>query len=348
MLAGVNVRLADLLVRARCYGRRIQHARKSMTLEPAPQTNSRFARFAKSRTITLKTTPIFLPSDVFFTMGSCFAEEIRSALTQRDIICVPDYAKIRFDSLAATLDDLPRANHLNFYNTFTVKQQLEQLLGLWEQEPDDFWTLNRISPDRPVPWTPPIYQDPYRRLVQAITPEILQAVLRSINAEMRVGFDAATAFIFTFGMTEVFINKQSGKVAAQKPLYGGAGGEKETTLHISSFEENLTNVRAIVDLIQERKPAAKIIVSVSPVPLARTFQDQDVVTVSMEGKSILRAALGQICRERNNVFYLPSYEFVTSLGYNDGYREDMRHVQKSVIAQIVDAFFQAFFISETP
>ncbi|RWP61690.1 GSCFA domain-containing protein [Mesorhizobium sp.] len=93
-------------------------------------------------------------------------------------------------------------------------------------------------------------------------------------------------------MTEVFINKASGKVAAQKPLYRGGGGMQETTLHISSFQENYANVMATVDMVRQHKSDAPIILTVSPVALAWTFQGADVVTANTEGRSVLRAVLG--------------------------------------------------------
>jgi hypothetical protein len=282
---------------------------------------------------------LFSPSDVFFTMGSCFAEEIRIALTQRRIACVPRYRDIAFDPAVAIVDTLPEREHMNFYNTFTVRLQLEQMLGRWEQSPDDYWTVKRAR----APWGSTGYQDPYRRLIMARTPEVLLSTIASVNRVMREGFEVATAFIFTFGMTEVFINRKSGKVAAQKPAYAGGGGENETTLHVSTFEENLENVLAVVDLVRTGKPLAPIVLTVSPVSLSRTFQACDVVTVNTESKSILRAVLGQVVRERENVIYLPSFEFVTARGFERAYEPDRRHVRRPVVAEIIDQFFLAFF-----
>ncbi|SJM29843.1 conserved hypothetical protein [Mesorhizobium delmotii] len=227
---------------------------------------------------------------------------------------------------------------MNFYNTFTVRLQIEQMLGLWDQAHDDWWQVKKRAP-----WGPICFQDPYRRGIFAKSPQVLREVIESVNREMRVGFDAATAFIFTFGMTEVFINKASGKIAAQKPLYRGGGGMQETTLHVSNFQENYANVMATVDMVRQNKPDAPIILTVSPVALARTFQDADVVTASTEGKSVLRAVLGQVCRERDNVHYLPSFEFVTHGGLARSYREDLRHVKISVVDEIVEQFFNAYF-----
>jgi GSCFA family len=310
-------------------------------LTASDRANAKFAEFAKGGAITIRRQPVFSRSDVFFTMGSCFAEEIRNALTNRRIACVPRYRDIIFDPATAKVDTLPDREHMNFYNTFTVRLQIEQLLGLWQQPSDDFWTVKRTKKLR---WGTTGYQDPYRRLTFAQTPQLLAVTVAEINRAMREGFEAATAFIFTFGMTEVFINRASGKVAAQKPLYGGGGGEMETTLHASTFQENLDNVLATIDLVRSRKPKAPIVLTVSPVALERTFQEGcDIVTVNTESKSILRAVLGQVSRERENIIYLPSFEFVTASGYERAYEPDRRHVLQPVVGEIIDQFFAAFF-----
>jgi hypothetical protein len=307
----------------------------------ADAPNDKFQHFAQTRTITIPRQPLLSSQDIIFTMGSCFAEEIRTALTARGQACVPRYRRIAFDPTMALVDTVPKIEHMNFYNTFAIRQQFEQMFGLWTQEPDDYWVVQRFPP-KIVSWTKrPNYQDPYRRLVIAQSPEMLWTMVTRIVDEMRRAFEEATAFIFTFGMTEVFINRRSGRVAAQKPGYAGGGGLEEATRHDSTFGENLENVRSLIRMIRARKPGAPIIMSVSPVPLARTFGPLDIVTASFEGKSILRAVLGQVVREFEGVAYLPSYEYVTMLG-ETGQRDDLRHVHKETVATIVAAFFDAF------
>ncbi|BCJ91161.1 hypothetical protein IZ6_18960 [Terrihabitans soli] len=316
--------------------------RPTFNLVATERANARFGQFADQRKITIQRRPIFTKNDVFFAMGSCFAEEIRKALTGKRIECVPHYKDVAFAENDVSAPEL-KNDHLSYYNTFSVRLQLEQALGLWRQDAGDYWLTKRSAEYR-VPWEGGVYQDPYKRVIRAADPENLTAVIDAINAETARGFQTATAFLFTFGMTEVFINRKSGKVVCQKPSYGGGGGADETELHVSSFEENLDNVLAIVDLIRARKPDAPIVMSVSPVPLARTFQNTDVMTASIEGKSILRAVLGRAARERENVFYLPSYELVGALGFFEGYRKDLRHVERTTVSQITDAFFDAFFV----
>ncbi len=320
---------------------RLLDHRQPLALRAAEQTHKKFAEHVKTGLITIPQRNLFDQDDVFFTMGSCFAEEVRIGLTKRGLQCTPDYKNIVFDQEQARVDELPEREHMNFYNSFTILQQLRQAFGDWDKCEDDVWKVKKRG--KSPKWGPDTYQDPYRRLVMANSPSVLMDVVDSINTEVRSGVETATAFVFTFGMTEVFRNKTSGKVVAQKPLYGGAGGAKETELHVSTFEENYQNVREIVNIVRKHKGNAPIIMSVSPVPLARTFQDDiDIVSVSCEGKSILRAVLGQITREMSDVYYLPSYEFVMARG-TANFQVDQRHVRREVVDNIVQSFVDGFF-----
>ncbi|GEL44634.1 hypothetical protein MEX01_52250 [Methylorubrum extorquens] len=314
-----------------------------LSLQAVDRANDRYPQFVSKRTITIPKQKLLSSNDVVFTMGSCFAEEIRRAMAARGQTCVPHYKRIAFDPAAVIVDTLPEREHMNFYNAFSICQQIEELLGLWEPDEDDYWKIGQLSV-KIMPWVgAPNYQDPYRRLIVARTPELLLSTRRAVVAEMRRAFEEATAFIFTFGMTEVFRSNRSGKIVAQKPAYAGGGGLAETSRYDSTFSENLETVRRIVDLIRREKPGAPIILSVSPVPLARTFSPSDVVTASLEGKSILRAVLGQIVRDYDAVGYLPSYEYVMMQGATAYRQDDLRHVSPAHVEHIVDAFFAAFY-----
>lgn len=302
-----------------------------MNVKVTPKANPVWKRFMAYREITAVPAPEVSRADRFFVMGSCFAEEIRIALT-RELGAAsvgPDYRQLSFDRRRAQVDELPSRNHLNTYNAFSVLQEVERILGLWRPEPDDYWQVGERV------------QCPYRRLVFADTPETLNTISDGLDAILRQGFADADHFIFTFGMTEVFINQASGKIANQKPGYSGGGG-RETTFHQASFAENLVAMERIVDLITERKPKARIFVTVSPVPLSRTFSGQDIYVANTLSKSTLRAALGQLALNRPNVRYFPSYETVLSVG-PEAWLEDGRHVQRWLVEKITAGFVETYF-----
>jgi hypothetical protein len=84
-----------------------------------------------------------------------------------------------------------------------------------------------------------------------------------------------------------------------------------------------------------RFPERKVIITVSPVALSRTFSDSDVITANTESNSILRAVAGALSRAFPNVIYWPSYEIALA---QDVYEEDGRHVTREGVEQIVNQF----------
>lgn len=303
-----------------------------MTVKIARKANPAWRRFLPERTVTMVPAPVVSRRDRFFLMGSCFAEEIRHAL-EAEIGAAqvgPDYRQVAFDPAVASVDNLPDHNHMNTYNAHSVLQEIERILGLWTPDPDDWWQVGER------------WQCPYRRLVFGDSPATVRQVSARLDAVLRAAFTAADHFIFTFGMTEVFVNRRSGKVANQKPGYGLGGGVEETDYHRAGFAENLGVINRIVDLILTEKPQAKVFVTVSPVPLKRTFSGEDVFVANALSKSTLRAVLGEVAAARPEVVYFPSYDAVIAEGAA-AFEEDGRHVRRPLVEEITRAFVGAYF-----
>ena len=97
-------------------------------------------------------------------------------------------------------------------------------------------------------------------------------------------------------------------------------------------------------------PDAPIVLTLSPVPLNATFRGISCVAADCVSKSTLRVALdGVVGRGLENVYYWPSFEIVRwvgghvpwpAYGFNRG---DSRHVTRYLVAQIIDAFVEAFY-----
>ena len=147
----------------------------------------------------------------------------------------------------------------------------------------------------------------------------------------------------TLGMAEVFINRHSGRVACQKPGYAGGAGEEETVFHMSSYEQNFENVARTVEMITSIRPDARLVITVSPVGLGRTFSSDDILVANCEGKSILRAVVGAVTRKYKNVTYFPSYEIVMSNSPYSFREDDQRHVANWIVSRIVSTFKSAHF-----
>jgi len=302
--------------------------------------NKKWEIIQRSGLLTVKNLKKFRSDQRFFTIGSCFAEEIRKALTAQDVQCYPNYRKIEFDPNRVIVDTLPKREHMNYYNTFSIRQEFERAAELWVQDDHDVWKLNGrdIQNGQIIKNEGSIYQDPYRRLVFGKTHEDLLKTNESINLIMRQGIKNADAFVITLGMTEVFKKKNNGLVCNQIPVYGGGAGLKETYFHASTYEENIKNMHQTLSLLKQMNDSAEVVLTVSPVPLHRSFSEHDIFVNNMESKSILRAVAGQICREYDWVHYFPSYEIVTGIGRNAYLEKDMLHVKPSLVESIMELF----------
>lgn len=308
----------------------------------ADRLNNKWEQFHDSGEITLRPQPLLTATDKVFTIGSCFANNVRDALQACGIKCLPDYDRISGYDQTRMYIGLQQSNmHMSHFNTYTILQEFERAAGLWTQAPNDYWLWTRQSPYAPQP----TYQDPYHRLVGGITPDALHEVQARINGAMKEGFEAATAFFMTFGMTEVFRQKSNGRIVGQKPLYCGGAGLEETELYQSTYEDNYRNIARSIDIIRAQKPNAKIVISVSPIALARTFSDGDIALASMEGKSILRAAAGQIARDYPGVLYFPSYDLI-SYDRAHAFEPDGRHVEMDYVKRVINAFVDAYVAKE--
>ncbi|MDH5694945.1 MAG: GSCFA domain-containing protein, partial [Gammaproteobacteria bacterium] len=95
------------------------------------RVNKKWEVLYESRCLTVKNNRRFNLNQKFFTIGSCFAEEIRKALSARKVSCYPEYRNIDIDPQRMIIDTLPAREHMNYYNTFSIRQELERAAGLW-------------------------------------------------------------------------------------------------------------------------------------------------------------------------------------------------------------------------
>lgn len=311
--------------------------------------NKKWDALLQSGRLTVKTNRLFNASHRFFTIGSCFAEEVRKALTASNIVCYPEYRKIAVDHTRMRVDTLPKREHMNYYNTFSIRQEIERAAGLWVQDRHDIWEVpNRVLVNGiQAPGEGKLYQDPYRRLVFGTTPDDLWEALGQIDIVMKEGLLNADACFITLGMTEVFKKKNNGLVCNQIPVYAGGAGLRETYYHQSSFDENYQNVRRALTLLKQMNPRIQVVLTVSPVPLERSFNEHDVFVNNMESKTTLRAVVAQICREFDWVHYFPSFEIVWGIG-RQAYQADGVHVNPNIVQAIIGLFMASHFTDQQP
>ncbi len=298
--------------------------------------NPSWEQTKRGKRITIVSNPFIKPSTKIFTMGSCFAREVRAALAQRGFEMYPKYRAIDFDQQTQKISKIPEWDHLNHYNTFTIRQEFELAFSHGHYRADDF-ILHAGPKNRSFlrPLRGEIWQDPYRKLVYAQTHEGIVDLSHKIDDCISEGLHKSDVYVITLGLTEVWRNNANGLYFNQLPHDRASNIVR---FERSSYEQNYDNMRAVCALLASNFPEKKLVLTVSPVPLAFTFSDLDVVVANMESKSILRAVAAAISREFPNVIYWPSYEIALA---SDIYEEDGRNVTRQGVKMIIDEFLSA-------
>ena len=248
------------------------------------------------------TSPFIGKSTPITAIGSCFADNITRFLHEKGYNVFGKH--------------LNMASHVirfgeGMVNTFAILQQFE-----WAFEgksfPENLW----FSQDKEI---------------ASLSPEV--------QAETRAIFEQTDLFIMTLGLSEIWFDKRTGD-ALWRAVPSSLFDENVHGFRVSSHQENYENLAKIVSLIRTAKPRAKIVFTVSPVPLMATFRPISCLTASSVSKSILRSAVDQLLRDHasdSNLFYFPSYEIVKEF-FVDPYQEDNRHPKDEVVRFIMETF----------
>ena len=128
---------------------------------------------------------------------------------------------------------------------------------------------------------------------------------------------------------------------------------EQAEVRLSTVEENEENVLGMIELVRSVNATAPIVLMLSPVPLGATIREMSCMTADCVSKSVLRVALDRVRDRRlEGVYYWPAYEIVRWAGSHYPWRaygiddHDPRHVTRYLVAEIVDAFVEAFYVPE--
>ncbi len=187
-------------------------------------------------------------------------------------------------------------------------------------------------------WTPanPLWHDADGHAGSA--DEQMQATTREI-------FTSTDVFIFTLGLSEVWYDKPTNEVFWRAIPESQFDPERHG-FRLMGAEENARNLKRVYEIIRTHRPEARIIVTLSPVPLAATFRPISCITANCVSKASLRVAIDELMREYSDdarLHYFPSYEIVTAF-LPDPMRDDLRHPTSETIDLIMKAFQRNFLV----
>jgi hypothetical protein len=271
------------------------------------------------------------PSDRIATAGSCFAQHIARRLqTIGDYyLVVEDGAHLPAADRAARQYGLFSARYGNIYTAAQLWQLWREAYGEWTSA-EDAW------PGRDGGWV-----DPFRPTVETFpTREAVAADRAQHLAAVRHMLESCDLLVFTLGLTEAWRSLSDGAVYPLAP--GVAGGTYDPAHYgfvnytAAEVERDLT---AFLDAVKARNPGLRVILTVSPVPLAATFEDRSVLVSTTYSKAALRVAAEAAIRRFDWVDYFPSYEIITGSPTGGLYYEsDDREVNPLGVAHVMRLF----------
>jgi hypothetical protein len=160
-----------------------------------------------------------------------------------------------------------------------------------------------------------------------------------INQYFAQAFEA-DVLILTLGLTEAWFDRETGLYfnATPNPHQIRATPDR-FEFQVLSFQQCMTaliEIKALLD--RHSRPDQKLLLTVSPVPLGRTFTSDDVILANMTSKSTLRAAAWEFVNTVEGVDYFPSYEAVQMSHPDVVWQRDKVHVTDFMVGEIIRTF----------
>ena len=270
-------------------------------------------------------------SDRIFCIGSCFAREIEAALERFGHPVL---------SVARDLPRSPRRQHSDGsmtrkFNVASIRNELA-------------WALDPASPWRAAEQLVEAGQDllhDYQLCGAGYgdRPEAAIAFRQACN-RLFARVRQADVVVLTLGLSEVWFDRLSNRhLNVAVPGWVAARHPGRFELHVFDHSETLAQLRACHQLLcQHLAPHVRLLVTVSPVPMARTFRDQDILTANTYSKAVLRSAVEEFVTTTEAVDYFPSYEICTLSDPDLVWEPDRRHVQRPLVGHLMGEVLAAY------
>jgi len=167
--------------------------------------------------------------------------------------------------------------------------------------------------------------------------------------KVRAKIRDATMIIYSLGVAPCFFDRETGDFTLT------LGENLHASLIVSqlkfrttSVQENVDNLKRMIQLLRDLNPTAAVMLTVSPVPLKATFERSSPIVADCISKSILRVVAHEIMElGLKDVHYWPSYEMVKWIGCHTGPvfgldDESPLHVNDEVVKRIIDSFLEIY------
>jgi|SRR5699024_2679465 len=279
--------------------------------------------------------PAISGDEKFATAGSCFAQHLGRHIARR--------GKGNYLDLEKAPLSLPPSEHGRFGygiytcrygNIYTTRQLLQVAQEAMSLRPASTHVLEKDGRfyDAVRPSVDPVGLDSYDTVVE----------LRRLHlARVREMFESLDVFIFTLGLTESWLSTEDGTVFPNAPgVIAGTMEDNPAKFHNLSVAESLADMNEFWALLKEINPSARMILTVSPVPLVATASGNHVLQATMYSKSVLRAVAQEMADHNEGIHYFPSYEIINSAQGGGYYFDpDKRGVNDRGVQYVMSHFF---------
>lgn len=266
------------------------------------------------------------------TAGSCFAQHVARHLREQGHACFETESAHPLLSRAMAEAFNYGIYSARYGNIYTSRQ----LLQLWRRATGEFVPADDIwegDGDWFDPFRPTIQPDGFSSVREYVEDR------RQHFAAVRRAFAEMDVFIFTLGLTECWASREDGAVYPLCP--GVAAGRFDADRHVFlnlTVEEVVSDLRAFIMEVRQLNPGMRVILTVSPVPLAATAEGRHVLTATTYSKAVLRIAAEQLCH-LPDVYYFPAYEIIAAAG-RDYLAADRRTVLELGVRHVMALFFR--------
>lgn len=275
------------------------------------------------------------------TAGSCFAQHLAKRLSRSGFqyLITETGEKFSTEHREKNQYGVYSARFGNIYTTRQLRQLLQEVFQ--NEHRSDLVSARRDGR----------YVDILRPQVEADGYDSPADVLEDRRAHLEAVsemFLKSDVFIFTLGLTESWQRKSDGLVVPIAP--GVVTTEDQTNYDFINFRYSdvYDDLLESIKIIKKVNPTLEVILTVSPVPLVATYENQHVVVSTNYSKSTLRAVAGDMANDKEFVHYFPSYEIITA-PYNAPilFEDDLRNVKKEGVDKVMRSFFKNYTYSDS-
>lgn len=270
-------------------------------------------------------------SDQIFTIGSCFARSIELALKKHGYQ-IPS-ADVSFPSGELWPGTKLASGLLNKYTPQSILNELEYVFNDTYTE-EDF--LIKVDEGK--------YLDLQLHSTQVVSLQRGIERRKEIKESIKGFVTNADVIVVTLGLIEVWWDSHNNVYLNEAPPKKLVDKYKNRfTFEVMSPEGVFESVSKLIKMFKKySKNNAWILLTVSPIPLARTFRKKDVILANMYSKSLLRVAAEVEATKSDFVEYFPSYESIMLSDRINTWQDDLIHLQPPAVERVIERFIKEY------